>query len=49
MTLVLIAFAAIVAGLHTVGLGGPSAQKQAVDSVLATDRQLDRGKAFATN
>jgi hypothetical protein len=49
MTLVLIAIAAIVASLHTIGLGGPSAQKQAVDSVLATDRQLGRGQAFATN
>jgi hypothetical protein len=34
--------AALVAILHTVGHVSPSAQTQAVDAVLATDRQLDR-------
>src|SRR5216684_8658663 len=38
----LIVLAAIVAILHTVGQVSRPAQTQAVDAVLATDRQLDR-------
>jgi hypothetical protein len=38
----LIVFAALVATLHTMGQGDRPAQRQAVEAVLATDRQLDR-------